>query len=403
MALNVRSVLMSDKRETEGWFPLSHNFSLRTHVKFTLVNEIEAITEKNYCTCTCYRSLINMNNSTEFAPCPREVSTLFITITSVISFVACTGNVLVTVTFFSTPRLRTSTNVYIVNMAISDIFGSCFNWLLYAVEGMLTSRTLISGHSAPILCKVGMYSRAVSQLVSVLSLVLTTFDRYIAVVFPLKEISFGMEQGRVRPTLSLFTWLIALACGCPYILYAEVVKVDKVDDQTFCTTMWNSKLVATIFSGVSFLLFYCIPLITFAILYSRILKALRERPATQNATRGKIKNHKQNQHKNVTKILISIVVTFFVCWTPLCVYLNLKLFRPNLFLKDKCHIIAALFFYIFPTLNTAINPLILFVFSTNFRIALVNLITSKENIIHPSLDKRVRPLHINTVQMSELH
>lgn len=137
-----------------------------------------------------------MNNSTEFTSCSREVSTLFITITSVISFVAFTGNLLVTATFFSTPSLRTSTNFYIVNMAISDIFGSCFNWLLYAVEGMLTSRTLINGHSAPILCKVGMYSRAVSQLVSVLSLVLIAFDRYIAVVFPLKEISFGMEQGR---------------------------------------------------------------------------------------------------------------------------------------------------------------------------------------------------------------
>ena len=341
-----------------------------------------------------------MNNSTEFTSCSREVSTLFITITSVISFVAFTGNLLVTATFFSTPSLRTSTNFYIVNMAISDIFGSCFNWLLYAVEGMLTSRTLINGHSAPILCKVGMYSRAVSQLVSVLSLVLIAFDRYIAVVFPLKEISFGMEKGRVRLTLSLFTWLIALAYGCPYILYAEVVKVD---DQTFCRALWNSKLVVAIFNGVGFLLFYCIPLIIIAILYSRILKALKERPATQNAAGGKMKNHKKNQHKKVTKILISIVVTFFVCWTPLCVYLTLKMFRPNLFLKDKCHIIVALFFYIFPTLNTAINPLILFVFSTNFRIALVNLITSKENIIYPSLDKRVRPLHINTVQMSELH
>ena len=37
---------MTDKGETEGWFPLSHNFSLRTHVKFTLVNEIEVMYER---------------------------------------------------------------------------------------------------------------------------------------------------------------------------------------------------------------------------------------------------------------------------------------------------------------------------------------------------------------------
>ena len=34
---------MTDKRETEGWFPLSHNSSLRTQVKFTLVNKIETM------------------------------------------------------------------------------------------------------------------------------------------------------------------------------------------------------------------------------------------------------------------------------------------------------------------------------------------------------------------------
>ena len=37
---------MTDKRETEDWFPLSRNFSLGTHLKFTLVNKIEAMYER---------------------------------------------------------------------------------------------------------------------------------------------------------------------------------------------------------------------------------------------------------------------------------------------------------------------------------------------------------------------
>ena len=339
-----------------------------------------------------------MNSSTE-SPCSQVVSTLFIAITSIISFVAFTGNILVTVAFLKTQSLRTSINYYIVNMVISDILCSCFGWLLYATEGMLTSsRVLIKEPSASDLCKLGMYSRAVSQVVSVLSLVLITVDRYIAVVFPFKTTT--LDQGKVRLILLLFTWLIPIAFCCPYILYAKVVTVD---GQTFCRLLWNLKSAFAIFNGAGFVIFYCIPLITITILFSRILKALRECPIAQKDKQGPVNNNRRRQHQKITKILISIVVAFFVCWTPLCVYLALKMFLPDLFLKDKCHILVALFFYVFPSLNSAINPLILFLFSTNYRQALTNLCSGMYHIIHLYRNKRIAPLHVTSVQMKELH
>ena len=94
-------------------------------------------------------------------------------------------------------------------------------------------------------------------------------------------------------------------------------------------------------------------------LYYRILRALRHRPISENGLRD-LRNISLRQHRQVIKMLISIVIAFFFCWTPLCIYFALKMFQPNLFLEDKCHIIVVLFFYVFPSHSTAFNPRNLF-------------------------------------------
>ena len=115
------------------------------------------------------------------------VSTTFTSILAAIGIVTLVGNMLIVIAFIKTPSLRTSTNYYIVNMAVSDFLGPFFSWPLYASEGMLAPNVFISGSLAAAVCKLGMYLRAVSLVVSVLSLVLIALDRFVATVFPLKQ------------------------------------------------------------------------------------------------------------------------------------------------------------------------------------------------------------------------
>lgn len=305
----------------------------------------------------------NSNVSSYGQQCSHVISTLFIVLMSVISIAAVVGNFLVTAAFCKSPSLRTSTNYYIVNMAVSDLLCSCFNWPLYTAEGLLTRKQFITEPLAAVVCKLGMYFRGVSQVVSVLSLVLIAVDRYFAIVFPLKATFLSVKQARI--TLLLLTWIIPLATGIPYIAYTGAVEVD---GYTFCRTTW-SKLVNSIFNLAGFVLFYCTPLILLIILYTRIVKTLK----MEKTMLDQINKKRQSQCQKITRIRMLMVVAFFVCWTPLCVYLSLKLFQPNMFLQDSCHTMTALFFYVFPSLSTAINPIILFSFSTNYRQALNNL------------------------------
>ena len=125
-----------------------------------------------------------------------------ITITSFI------GNMLVFVTVYKTQSLRTSTNYYYVNMAVSDHDFICIltTWPLYLTDAIITSRgSLIQGSLATAGCKVGVLMRNVSHSVFILSLVLIAVERFIATVFPLKV---TLLTKNIRTALLCSTWLI---------------------------------------------------------------------------------------------------------------------------------------------------------------------------------------------------
>ena len=150
-----------------------------------------------------------MNNSTidsleDLPSCSPAVS---IALTSGISFVsiaAFVGNSLVTIIFLMNTNLRTSTNYFIVNMAISDLLSSLTNWPLSATEGFLLKKQMIECSLATFVCKFGHYSRAISQAFSVQSLLLIVVDRYIAIVLPLQSI---LVTRRFRAALLSITWI----------------------------------------------------------------------------------------------------------------------------------------------------------------------------------------------------
>ena len=242
--------------------------------------------------------------------CFQIVTSTLTAVISLVSISAFVGNILVTIAFFKNASLRTSPNYFIVNMAVSDLFSALTIWPLYATEGMLSRKQLIDEPMATVVCKVGQYSRSVSQAVSIVSLVL--------ILHPFQVKNFTK---RLRAVLLTLTWLISLLVAAPFIPFSKIVQQG---EQMFCRFSWGKKELS-IYSPIGFVLFYCVPLITIIVLYSRIMKCLRHsRPtACEAQERTAIRNRQQNM--TVMKVFISIVIVFFLCWTPLCVYALLKM------------------------------------------------------------------------------
>ena len=305
-----------------------------------------------------------MNNSTHIsfdhhAPCRYAVSIFFTTAIALISLATITGNTLVIVSVYKTPSLRTNTNCYYVNMAISDLLSCVTTWPLYLTDE--SSGSLLQGSS--IECKMAVFFRMVSIIVSVLSLMLIAVDRFIAIVFPLKAI---MVTRKIRAGLSFATWLISTAFCIPLLYHFRNVKHGQ---ETLCKPAWNDFAVL-IYYITSYFLLAVIPFITIIILYSRIMRALRQRlnPECNARSSNTVKQRNRNkQNQNIMKIFKSIVVVLFTWFSLFFLYLVLKMFSPGIFIKDRCKLIEGFAFYLFPLLSTTTNPVILFSFSSNFR------------------------------------
>ena len=255
-----------------------------------------------------------------------DVSTTLTAVIFLVSIAAFVGNFLVTVIFLMNTTLRRSTNYFIVNMAVSDLLSTLTNWPLYATDRMLSRKQVIADSMATLVCKLGVYSRAVSQGVSILSLLLIVVDRFIAIVPPFQ--ARGVTR-RLRTVSLLFSWALPPLSLFPHVWLSEIVQEGR---QTVCkfSSSW-SKIEIYIFYTIGRLVFDCVPLILIIILYSRIMKCLKRiRPVGEIRQSNRIRNRQQN--RILMKAFIFIVIVFFLCWTPLCVYIMLKMFFPFLFM-----------------------------------------------------------------------
>ena len=98
-----------------------------------------------------------------------------------------------------------------------------------------------------------------------------------------------------------------------------------------------------------------------------------------SSNEGNTHARRSKENQNILKIFRSVASGFFMCWTPLHIYLVLKSSYPTIFSDDKCLLFAGLSYYIFPLISKAFNPFILSSFSSNYR-ATVNLNTYSLNV-----------------------
>ena len=278
-----------------------------------------------------------MKNSThinhgDLVSCPYAVSIFFTTTIAVISSAAFIGNILVFVAVCKTTSLRTSTNYYYVNMAVSDFLSSLVTWPLYLTDEIITSSgSLLQGSLATAGCKAGLCIRMVSLFVSILSLVLIAIDRFIATVFPLKAVFITRK---IRTVSLVATWAISTTFSSPFFFYSTSA-IKQVGHKMFCTFLMNGLSMIVYLITSMFVLFFA-PFIAIVILYSRIMRALRKGVRPESETKGGNWQQKRNeQNQNIMKIFKSIVAAFVVSFSLLIIFMALSPTFPGFARKDK--------------------------------------------------------------------
>ena len=134
----------------------------------------------------------------------------------VIFVIALLGNGLVCFVVQSSPRMKTVTNYFIMNLAIGDMLMTLF-CVPFSFVPMLILKYWPFGS---IMCKMVNYSQAVSVLVSAYTLLAISVDRYFVITRPLKP-----RLGKTAAKLVMsVVWCGALATAAPILIVSQLQK-----------------------------------------------------------------------------------------------------------------------------------------------------------------------------------
>ena len=161
-------------------------------------------------------------------------------------------------------------------MALFDLLFPTFVFSQYLTE-LSVGSLLVSGPLGQVLCKISYYFQNASTAVSIQSLVMTTVDRFVAMVFPLRT---ALISYQLCPFLILASWIVEMAETSPNLF---IFKLVKYPETLMCMPRWKetfgrSSSVADYVPALYVVIYY-VPVVLLIVLYSIIpfkLKSQRD-------------------------------------------------------------------------------------------------------------------------------
>ena len=280
---------------------------------------------------------------------------LFLTIlesTAIIllNVVSILGNTLVCISVYRNTRLRTSTNLYIVALAISDLLSAVF--VMPFAAGVLISGNWPFGKAV---CQVIAFFGPYVLYISPVTMGFTAVNRYVRMCKSNQQ--YKRFFSPLKSFISLASAWMLIAC---YILTARFTGLQGFYFESGYAVCLNQHLnkLATIIHYVFVLgLFFILPLVLTIFSYRKVLRKIQE----HNAVLARSLENQEVHFASVTtheirisRSLFVVVFAFMLCWIP--VWLITILTRLSI--VDTMPRNIQLLCTIFLNLSNTVNPFI---------------------------------------------
>ncbi|KAM4528191.1 neuropeptide FF receptor 2-like [Odontesthes bonariensis] len=305
------------------------------------------------------------------------------TVSYLLIFVVCmVGNGVVCFIVLRRKNMRTVTNLFILNLAISDLLVGIFCMPTTLVDNIITGWPFGS-----IVCKLSGMVQGISVSASVFTLVAIAIDRFRCIVYPFKQ-KLTIATSKL---IIAIIWVMAMFIMCPSGVMLQVTKEQTVrivigrnsDTRPFywCRENWPSQEMRKIYTTVLFANIYLAPLSLIVIMYARIgftlfkttLPPMRgSRTAPEGSDNNKLgmdgRHTISKKKKRVIMMLLVVALLFILSWLPLWTLMMLSDYASltehqyrviNIYAYPLAHWLA--FF------NSSVNPIIYGFFNENFR------------------------------------
>ncbi|KAM4709299.1 cholecystokinin receptor type A [Discoglossus pictus] len=277
-----------------------------------------------------------------------------------IFFLSVLGNSLVIVVLIRNQRMRTVTNIFLLSLAVSDLMLCLFCMPFTLIPNLL--KDFIFGSAV---CKAATYFMGVSVSVSTFNLVAISLERYSAICKPLQSRVWQTKSHALKVIAA--TWFLSFTIMSPYPIYSTLIPFTKVENKTgnMCRLQWPSDFTQQSWYVFLLLILFLIPGILMMVAYGLIsvelyrgirfevnqkkycqertnsissapyengdgcyiqkTKRKKKLEMQQLSTQSSVKIERVRSNssaanlmakKRVIRMLIVIVILFFLCWTP---------------------------------------------------------------------------------------
>lgn len=278
------------------------------------------------------------------------------------------GNSFVIAVVYRSPRMRTVTNFFIVNLAVADVLV-----IVFCLPATLLSNIFVPWLLGWFMCKAVAYIQGVSVAASVYSLVAVSLDRFLAIWWPLK---CQITKRRARMIIVVI-WFIALTTTSPWLLFFDLVAIYKDDpDLRLCLEVWPHPKDETLFFLIGNLtLCYVLPTILISLCYILIWIKVWRRHIPSDTKDAQMERIQQKSKVKVVKMLVVVVILFVLSWLPLYVIFTvIKLGDEQR--EDEIVPIATPIAQWLGASNSCINPILYAFFNKKYRRGFVAILKS---------------------------
>lgn len=289
----------------------------------------------------------------------RIVQSCFIVIYVLIFVMGIFGNVLVCYVVFRNKLMQSVTNLFITNLALSDIL-LCILAVPFTPSYTFLRRWIFG----TILCHLVPYAQGVSVYISTLTLTSIAIDRFFVIIYPFQQ--------RMRLiaciAIILVIWMISLMLTFPYGLYMQVAKSNFTgEDEYYCEEDWPEEYHRKVYGTVTVILQFLLPFFVVTFCYICVSIRLNDRAKTKpGAKTTKKEEIDRDRKKRTNRMLIAMVLVFGMSWLPLNVVNVLNDFYMN---TSEWKMYNVLFFIAHSVAmsSTCYNPILYAWLNDNFR------------------------------------
>ncbi|XP_055495434.1 C-C chemokine receptor type 6a [Leucoraja erinacea] len=238
----------------------------------------------------------------------KRLSSLFIPIFySIITVIGIIGNGLVVITYMFYKKVRTMTDMYLVNLAIADI--------LFVVTLPFRAVDVSGGWIfGDVGCKILMGIYSINFNSGMLLLAVISIDRYVAIVHATKYFNYKGKALVYSEIICTVIWIAGIVVSMPTFIFSTSYEFNTTGKKV-CELRYPksySNIGKTVATTIQLTLGFFIPLFIMVCCYSLIIKTLLQARNFQ-------------RHKAL-QVVIAVVATFVICQVPYNVVVVYDLF-----------------------------------------------------------------------------